>query len=375
MKKMTLLLATLSTSGAMAMNVSHYGFVKGSYLKTNKELTATNGTTNADHKPFTVGDTTTYTKLQKEGRGQFSVKQSRWGMKANNGSKMSAQLEFDLDGQSGNANGAANSATGIIRVRQVNLSYNMLENGTLTFGKKWTKFAGLLPHTYSTTMVGFFAGNTGFLVDGADYTHKFGAVSVSAELHNSGDNTTTKLSTPIMGLTVDYKADGFRIGAAYTRADLDHKVQNETTNQDSEASGMKLYASTSLVKNLDFRAEYYMGENLGSIHTGGLTSAVTTDAKKYEEAGYFASLKYTLMDKYGIFAGYSNAEWDKAEEAGSNALSANSITRFGLDAKLDKNMTVFVEYQGFKSTWNQTVASTTKDSKGSLIDLGFMYKF
>jgi len=369
MKKMAIVICTLISSSTLAQ-ISHYGFIKGSYLRTDKQLTN-------DYKVFSVGNTDNYTNLQKESRGQFSFKQSRWGLKGKKGKKLSALMEFDLDGQSGNSNGAVATSTGIIRVRQANLTYKVIEDGTINFGKKWTKFVGLLPHTYSVTTVNFKSGNTGFLVDGLDYTHQLGDVALALELHNmgTGDDTTNKVSGPVMVANLEYDDEVLKVGLAYTQAELKHKIQNEATNEDSTATGMKIYTSTKAVDGLDFRAEYYMGENLASIHTGALASAVTTDAKKYEEKGYFTSAKYSFGDM-GIFAGHGSTEFNQKEEAGLGNISGNTMTRFGFDTKLDKGITAFIEYQMFKTTINDSsVVTTNKDYEGNLIDIGLFYKF
>jgi len=367
MKKILLMSTIAVMSTASLAEISHYGFIKGAYLSTDKELS------HSDKKPFWVTDKTGASDLQKEGRSQFSFTQSRWGLKAKH-DKISGKIEFDLDGENANKNGDASSDLGIIRVRQANMSYKVTDNGTFTFGKKWTKFMGILPHTYSYTKVFFFAGNTGFLIDGADYTHKFGDLSVAFEMSNIPDNATRKVSAPIMTANVDYKNDMFRGGFAYTRASLDQKVLDTTNNKDSDAMGMKLYGALTMVSNLDFRAEYYTGKNLKSIHTGALATASATDAKDYEEKGYFVSAKYKFST-CSVFAGYGSAEFDKASEAGASALSANTLTHFGFDHKLEENLTAFAQYEGFNSTWNQADANSKKDSKGRLIEVGLVYKF
>lgn len=332
----------------------------------------------SDHKAFRAAKPAAgndYSELEKESRGQISIKQSRWGFVAKTGENTSAKFEFDLDGESGNTNGATASSTGIIRVRQANLSQKFFGGaGTLTLGKKWTKFMGVLPHTYSYTTVNFFAGNTGFLVDGVDYTHNFGNVSASLELSNMGDNTTTKVSGPVKTLTVDYKNDMMRVGASYTMASLNQRVQDTTNNKDSDAMGAKLYASFKLVKNFDFRAEYYTGENLKSIHTGAVESAVATDAKDYKESGYFVSAKYNF-GMAGLYASYGSSEADNARDVAVSAseVVSNSLTRVGVDTK-HHGVHYYIEYQGFDTEYAMTT-TTTKSFDSSLIELGLVYKF
>ncbi len=369
-----LVLGSLSAK-AVEIDFSHYGFLKGAYMHTDGEIVS-------DHKAFRAkkpDNTTTneYSELEKESRGQFSIKQSRWGFVAKSGENISAKFEFDLDGESGNSNGATDSSTGIIRVRQANLSQKLFGGaGTLTLGKKWTKFMGVLPHTYSFTTVNFFSGNTGFLVDGVDYAHSFGDLLVSLELINMGDNTTTKISGPVKTLLVNYSNASYRVGAAYTMASLSQRVQDAANNEDSDAMGAKVFASAKIMENFDIRAEYYMGENLGSIHTGALENAVATDSKDYKESGYFVSAKYNFSNA-GLYASYGSAEVDTSSDVAvdANQLVSNSLTRVGVDT-MYMGTTFYVEYQGFDSEYAVSATPhTTKSYDNSLIEVGAVYKF
>ena len=366
MKKLIIASAIAAVPTMAFADISHYGFIKGSFLKADQAL-------DSDHKAFAANDETGATGFDKKGRTQFSFTQSRWGIKASH-DKISGKFEFDLDGDSNNENGDVKSSTGIIRVRQANMSYKIGQNGKLTFGKKWTKFMGILPHTYSFTKVNFFAGNTGFLVDGADYTHTMGDLSFAIEMSNLGEGDVAKASSPVMTANVDYKNDMFRAGFAYTKASLAHKEVLATAGDvDSDAMGMKVYGSFTGVKNLNVGAEYYTGENLGSIQTGALASALAADAKKRKETGYFVTAKYMLGD-YSVFGGYGTSEMDKATEATVAKKTANTLTHFGLDAKLEKNLTAFFQYEGFDTTW-RTTSTTTNSTKASSMEVGLVYKF
>lgn len=352
--------AALISGSAFAVNVDHYGIVKGSLL-------LTDGLAN-NHKAFTAG-------ADSKSTNQLSFKQSRWGMKFSNDSKVTAQVEFDFDGQDGNSNGPA---AGVMRARLANMTYAVSKNGTLTAGKKWTKFMGVLPHTYSITQVNFKSGNTGFIVDGADYTHKMGKLSLAAELSNySGDNSGTTgnttvqgVSTPVMTVAVDYKADMYSVGFAHSMGELKYSELVDA-NKDEKASGTKVYGTFTGVKSLDVRAEYYTGVNLASLHTGGLVAATAgTTANEFKEKGYFLSAKYT-MGKMGFFGSIGKAEFDDAKESGTGMFS-NEMKRIGFDYKLEKDLTFFVEHKSYETKANE---ANEVALNGKVLDMGLIYKF
>jgi hypothetical protein len=356
MKYLLLLSAVLGMSTASAA-VSHYGFVKGSYLMN------TNATSRVD-KPFFAGNTT-----DAEGQSLFSVAQSRYGFKLDEADGLSGKFEFDLDGAT--HSGATTGAS--LRIRQAHVGIALGENQKLTFGKKWTAFMGVLPHTYAMTKVYLFTGNTGFLVDGIDYTYNKGPIRFTAELMNSGTADVNLYSSPVMNFAFDYKMGDNKVGVALASATLAH-TKVDATNEDSGASGTKLYYH-GMMGALDLRFEYYMGSNLKSIHTGAMAPAAAADAEAYSESGYFLSAKYQ-MEKWGIFGGMGSGSYTEPEKAGVSNASANSIMTVGVDKKVGAKGTFFFEYSGYTTAYNDATDATQSESMtGSLMDIGFLYKF
>lgn len=345
-----------------AVNTDMYGFVKASYMMTDKIKQANTW------KPFYANDGEVASDLDNEARTQLSSTNSRWGFTANNGSKTSAKFEFDLDASAGS--GAQSLSTG--RVRQAHLVYKMSEDGTITFGKKWTTFTGVNPFTYQATKISFNAGNNGFLVDGVEYARKMGDTNFSVELAQNSDTDVTQLSAPTITLDLGQKFGDHKIGLAYTTANLKHKTVSDT-DKDSTATGTKLYyagkfGATSAV------FQYTMGSNLGSIHTGGLGKAVAATDDEIKETGILASAKYA-GDDWSIFGSYGVSELAKAEEAGSAGIAKNALMSLGFDKNLDEGLTVFVEHLAFTTGYYVLADDKVKDSTGSLTEIGMRFKF
>jgi hypothetical protein len=353
-----------------ATTFNHYGFVKASYMMTDGIAAG------SEHKPFFAINDAATTDLQDAQKSYISSTESRWGMTANNGSKTSAKFEFDLD--AGQTNGAASMSNA--RVRQANISYKVSENGTITFGKKWTKFMGVLPATVGFTRVNFFAGNTGFLVDGFDYTHKMGMTDIALELANlpNSDATGTDnrdislVSSPITTLAVNHKMGDHKIGLAHTMATLTREDVG-TGYEDAAASGTKLYWAGKY-NDLHVNLEYTAGSNLGNIQTGALAKAGTTSDEDLKSTAYFLSLKYA-QPEWSVYGGYGTDAYTDEEEAGDAGKSGNTMMTLGFDKKLDDGLVFFIEHNAFTTAYYSAADDESEDSNGALTELGMIYKF
>ena len=361
-------LCTSMVAGA-ATTFNHYGFVKASYMMTNQVKDG------SEHQPFLAQNDPN--GHQEEPKAYIAAGQTRWGMTAANGSKTTAKLEFDLEGSQ--TNGATSASA--TRIRQANITYKMSENGTLTFGKKWTKFMGVLPATYGFTRVNFYAGNNGFFVDGLDYTHQMGKTELSIELADtnpgivagSSSDDVNLVSTPTTTLVLNHKIGDHKVGLAHTMSELKYKSLDEDNNKDSSASGTKVYWAGKY-NMLHVAAEYFTGSNLGSIHTGALGKAAATTDDEVKESGYFLSLKYAISD-WSVFTGYGIDELNKEEEAGDGGASKNSLIRLGFDKVLDPGLTAFVEYDAYTTSYYVAADDESEDFNGSAIEIGMVYKF
>lgn len=348
-----------------AVDVKMYGFVKGSYYMTDSYLQGGDGSDN-NNKPFFAENEDTRTDLQEEGTSQFTSTQSRWGFTANNGSKTSAKFEFDLDASQGS--GAKSLSNG--RIRQANLAYKVTENGTITIGKKWSKFMGVLPHTKAFTRVHFWAGNSGFLVDGLDYTHSFGNTSAAIELTNAGDADVNLVSAPTTTVTVEHKMGDHKLGLSHTMADLKYKTVNDS-HKDSKASGTKVYWS-GVYGQFHVGAEYTMGSNLGSIQVGNLAKATDSNDEEIKETAYMLTGKYAAEAWSGYFA-YGTDMYNDEEEAGNGNVASNTLVTLGFDKKLDTGLTGYIEHQMFTTGYYD--GKDVEDSKSALTEIGMVYKF
>lgn len=375
----TLLLTALYTQSFADTKVSAYGFGKISYLSTSREF-------DADHKPIGVastnGKTSQEESLMTTSRSQFTAKHSRFGMNVDNSLGIKLKFEFDLDGENGNRTGVATSDSGILRVRQANLAYQVSESGTLTIGKKWDIFSPLMPHTYQVTTIQLWSGNTGFITDGIDYTHKVGSATLAAELKNIGaDSTTIKLSGPAATIRADYKISDQLIGFSALAGSLEYKKQDVTAPYDDRnrsIEGYNLYYNGKFIDQLDIVAEYYSGKNLGGAMVGALAQASKAQASvdaKGEESGYYVSLKYKF-EKSAIYGGLGQAEFEDESLAANHSrtgLVSNELSRFGYEQTLMENVTLYLEGAHVNSGYYEN--SRVKKYNGTYYDLGLMARF
>ncbi len=361
-----------AVSAQAAVTVKHYGFVKAAYTQSDKTDGASSGTEVA-HKPFFAQDKDASTDYEKEPKSYITTTQSRWGMLANNGSKTSARFEFDLDASQ--SNGADSLSTA--RIRQANIVYKPTENDVIEFGKKWSVFMGVLPHTKGFTRVYFWAGNSGFFTNGVDWTHSFGNTDLILDLSNTDNGDTSKdrtgyVDSPVTSAVINHTMGDHKFGIAYTSAQLKQKELN-STYKNSNASGTKIYWAGKF-DSLSVAAEYAMGSNLGSIQTGDLGKAATTTDDDIKTTAYFASLKYA-GDAWAVYGGYGMNALDKEEEAGDGKVSKNQISTLGFDLTLDDGLTFFIEHNMFTTSFYRSSSDSSDDANGSFTELGMVYVF
>lgn len=355
-----------------------YGFAKVSYLATETEF-------DADHKPVSVRSTAGLTpeaeSLRKSGRGQVTAKHSRFGVTGDNGEGFKARLEFDLDGEAGNNVGVTASNLGILRVRLANFSYNVSENGTLTFGKKWEIFSPLQPHTYQFTTIQFWAGNTGFLTDGIDYIHKAGDATYAVELKNIGaDADTIKLSGPALTVRGDYKFGDHLLGVSALGGKLAYAKQDIVApfdDQDRAISGFNVYYSGKMGDATEVIAEIYGGKNLGGALVGALAQApkaqAAVDAKGEDNGGYI-SVKHKF-ETSAIYGGFGRASYNEETSTASSrsALLQNGLARIGYDRSVAANTIFYAEFASVNSTYVE--AGEKKSYPGGYLDVGVVARF
>lgn len=370
--------AFAATPAFAEIKLEGYGFIKASYIGTTDEF-------NVDAKPVFVKSTNGITGNAKDGmesgRGQFMIKHSRFGVNATSGEKLSMKLEFDLDGNNDNNVGVTSSDLGIFRARQANFSYKLSENGTLTVGKKWEIFSPVGPHSYQYTTIQFWAGNTGFITDGADYVHKIGNASIAAEIKNLGStgsgigSDVMELSGPAMTLRADYRVAGQYFGAAvlYSNAKFEDAIAATAGDKDAKIHGYNVFYNGKF-GSTDVVAEYYYGQNLGSAVTGALSLA-KPNGRKNKDQGYYVSVKHQF-EALGVYGGYGKAELkDEANSAGNSFgnLASNEFMRLGVDYAVDKNFTVYFEGSRVNSGFYE--GASVKKYDGIFYDLGVVAKF
>ena len=366
------------------IKTSVYGFIKADYYGTSNQF-------NSDYKPTAVS-TTAGAPLAEASRGQLSMKQSRFGINVDNESRVKLKFEFDLDGAGAAANtvGVMSSDTGFFRVRLANLTYKVSDEGTLTIGKKWDIFSPLQPHSYQMTTIQFWSGNTGFLTDGIDYTHKMENVTLAAEVKNAGgnpataaDNTTVKLSLPIATVRGDVTFSDQTLGVSYMAGKLNYSRQDQTAPyvEDAMISAVNLYWH-GVFGATDVVAEVHQGSNVGAGVVGGLggvltpaTVATTTPSFTNEELGYYASAKHQF-EGWSLFGGYGRVDFAEKNNAPTNSfqgLVSNETIRLGADMDLDAGVKLFVEAAHMTSSYLE--GGDTRGYSGTWYNAGLLARF
>ena len=377
---MTALVGALSVGATAGVEVEHYGFVKADYLssKNVSSKAASAGNDGNANKPFYAAEKWNKDKLDDANQVQLSLRDSRFGFKVSNGENTTAVFEFDFNGSASNISGAA---AGTLRHRKAAIHHKM-GNGELVFGKDWSQLAGLNPHTYAVTTVNLSAGNTGFLTDLIRYKHNFGNLAVGFESTSNGDVDTAGnasgaalVSSPNMGLRVDYKMGAHHFGFAHKTGTAQHKKGGDTgATKDAPYSLSKVFYHGNYGAT-DVRFEYYTSINGGlAAGTLGTTSTKAGGGKDVEENGYFLSVKHMVTDEFGVFGGLSKATISNPKKVSPPAES-NGITRVGVDYKVEKNVTFFVDHAMFTTGYWVAADNKAKDQKGTHTMLGLMMKF
>ncbi|MCO4754227.1 MAG: hypothetical protein KC478_07080, partial [Bacteriovoracaceae bacterium] len=317
-----------------------------------------------------------------QAKGQISVKSSRFGLKFNNESKTSGQIELDFDGEKGNSPGVLKSDSGNIRTRIIRIDHKLSENGTVSIGKIWDNFLATIPHTYSPTMIQYFQGNNGFITEAIQYAHKFGKLDTNFQLQTIGTDNYT-VSTPLLSGKLKYNLGDHYVGVAYKMGTVNTE-DGSGAAESVDTSGAKVFYSGN-IKNTNIKAEYHTGTNLGASVVGAslanlsssnvATSSPATGGDDIKEHGYLVSVKHNF-DKFGIFAGYGVSEITNAKDVVADGkISKNSAIRYGADYKVDEKLTFFAEVTNITTDYWSTADEEGKDQSGSFMDVGLLYLF
>lgn len=373
--------SALICAPALAQNTKNsstplYGFIKASFLSAKN--------TSADYKPFFANeDATANSDYDDASHNQISVKQSRFGMNFKD-NKVSGKIEFDFDGEAGNKAGATNSDSGNFRTRILEIQYKPNEDGRFSLGKRWDTFAALNPHTYSVTMVQLHQGNTGFLTEAGEYAHKLENLDLYFQMQTLGDIADYKVSTPIATARADYQInEKNKIGIALKSGSVNTKDASGT-DDNVDVFGAKLFYSGELA-SVKVIGEAYQGRNLGAATVGaslgniGPASAKDSSAATNEEdvidTGYYLSLKKSF-GKLGVFGGYGQVKIDTPKDVLSDGGKAtNSALRAGVDYNAEKNLVLFAELTNITTGYYQSADDDIEEEKGSLLDVGMIYRF
>ncbi len=368
--------AISSTSALAEISIKNYGFIKAGLSTTNKGVMSfgVDGFRAPTEAANQKDNVATVPTEDKKSQKSFQSGQSRWGLVIDNSKGVVGKIEVDAAG----ANGSPDTAVKL-RVRQANIAYNTSFGGKFFAGQKWISFAGLVPHTVNMVGANYRAGNSGFIGNELGYTHGFGNVHLTAALGNKGSSTNagttdTELGTPSITAKLEYKNDMHHVGAAYITAELEHTSLAATGNKDTDVGGFKGFYSGTF-GSFNFKAEYYSGNGLSDL--GMLTigkAASTTDSKKYDESGYFASLKYS-MKECAFWVGYGHAEVDKLSDYAQGNLVENTKITVAGEFNLSEGLNAFVNVENFKTAYLTSTANTSADSKATHTELGMIYRF
>lgn len=345
----------MSASAFSQVKLDTYGFVLATYSMAKN--------VDVPYRPFRADETPSVTKDKT--LNQISIQDSRFGFKMQQGKNLTAKIEFDFNAEVGrNKAGAAGGDNLAFRNRIASISYTN-GNGTINIGKMWTQYTGVNPFTYHATTVNLTSGNTGFLVDAVQYTHKFGKFRVGVETTTGGSNPASELADPNIGLRIDYKTKKFLVGLAHKRGTV-ALGEADTNERNYEVAATKLFFQGNITEKTAIKGEYYMAQNGGNV-AGTIGSYGAADSA--QEAGFYLSAKHSF-EKLGIFGGYGTTSITNFDDVKSvNNIDTNTVINFGLDYKLEENLLTFVEHSIFKTKYEN------REDDGVSTHIGMKYSF
>lgn len=251
------------------------------------------------------GDFTNAASAGTNDNGEFdaSVRVSRLGFRTTTQSaigEIGTQLEFDLIGNGGNDFNAEP------RIRHANVTIG----DTLLIGQFWSNFMPL--GEYPTTVD--FNGPVGIAFRRAPqirYTNTLGdAFTYSFSLEEGETQGTLRAQSPRATAAFNYSTDLFTARAAFLYGEL----EEDTTGQTFDQSGVVLSGSIRPWGGGAFNATYTSGQALGSLFIGGGENVVGGEENDFD--AFTVEYRQDIGDKLNVGIVYGNEDYDLASNAG-----------------------------------------------------------
>ncbi|MDP2341855.1 MAG: hypothetical protein Q8O67_12930 [Deltaproteobacteria bacterium] len=371
---------------AIAIPVRVYGTIKPTLIVSNGLESfgfQTLGATTAASNPVFDADAP---------RLSFQIMQSRFGIKAGEGTPVVGILELDFL----HLEQSSPVQQAFPRLRLAFIEWTPAPGHKLLVGQAWDIFSPLAPHTFNVVPAMFQSGNSGFLRHQIAWFETFGNVETAVAVGLVAPNASPNLSFVELGLTpsVAVRAawkprKGDQVGVAAIASSLELGPDARRP-----AAGGSVFADLTFASagKLNFRLETYGGANLANL--GALTLGHGhVDADVYELGG-FVSANLPLPEGFAVFAtlaaatvlnpddlqlGYQSAHDDVAAvrtAATGPGLVSNSTARCGGSFSPLKGFSLLVEPFVFSSKHKLDVASGLDPLRlGWGVEAGALYSF
>lgn len=251
------------------------------------------------------GDFTNAASAGTNDNGEFdsSVRVSRIGFRTTTQSsfgEIGTQLEFDLIGNGGNDFNAEP------RIRHANVTIG----DSLLIGQFWSNFMPI--GQYPTTVD--FNGPVGIAFRRAPqirYTNTLGeAFTYSVSLEEGETQGTLRAQTPRATAAFNYATDLFTARAAVLYGEL----EEETTGETFEQSGIVLSGSVNPWAGGQFTGTYTSGQALGSLFIGGADNVVGGEENDFD--AFTVEFRQDIGEKLNVGVVYGREDYDLTTNIG-----------------------------------------------------------
>jgi hypothetical protein len=349
-----------------------YGFLKFGITGSNHGVDSF-GNTNLS-APTTVHANTGLSPLESSYQSSFHVQQSRIGTWIMPEGKVKGQFEIDLIDFK-----LASATTGSHpRLRIAKVVYTPDDRNEFILGQDWDIFSPLKPFTYNFVGLYFGAGNAGFMRQQAKWHLKQDSSDLSLGIGLAGRNeTSTDSSLELNNVPVfmgQYTLNILKelkvgISTILGRVNLGGFT--------SAIYGVNPYWEIKIEGLPEIHSEVYYGQNLGN--SGMLTLAIVPMPSVLHEAGGYVSFKGPITSRLGYLGGigYAMVGGSGADVSTSTLkIKDNAKVEFGLDYKLEKNLSIFAQNSILRTTYASDVLGNDREVfESNISEIGVYFEF
>ena len=253
-----------------------------------------------------------------EASTSFQVAQSRFGIRAGEGSPIVGTLELDFI----DFNLSSPTVVSKPRLRVASVSWRVSEHDQVIAGQLWDLFAPVQPHHANLVGGHFTAGNLSFMRDQVIWLHSRDTWEVGGALGLPGANGAEALNdlehglVPTAALRAAYKPNAksvVGVGGIATSLRL-------SQTQRMTVYGAALHTSWQFSPQLEVRGELYAGQNMANI--GQLTLAQGHAGGDVREAGGWVSIQQGVAEDHALAVALGMAQILNPEDMLSGYVAA-----------------------------------------------------